>query len=496
MVFPEKIGMKIIHLVFILLLVSSCKVGPNYHPPSCYMPTEWISDQESLLSEKGWVPKRWWETLEDPLLSRYIEESALYNRDVKIALTSMIVARSQRTIAASKLYPVLDFVQTYNRNSFNLFGIEGSAESQQNIVPIVTNNQQEIIFTGIDALWELDLFGKTRREIEAASARIGSAYEHYHDVLITIFGEVARNYIEVRSNQEKIRIATSQIEMYEQSLKLVSQKTNDGISSQIELNEIEAELDNAQAGLTVLYSNMYGAIFRLSTLLGRFPEHLLEELHCQQPLPIIPEIVQTGMPSELLRRRPDIRKAERELAAATADIGVAVGDFFPRFSLTGIIGHQKFKTNLLTQEGFVWSYSTFLLAPIFNAGRTRANVQAKRAEASQAFYSYEKVVFQSVEEVETALTNFTQAQDRVEALRNRWQKTGNVCRLTKDLYQNGTNDLLSLLNAEQRCLEAEKELVDSKTSALLNVVALYKALGGGWEPEECPPLEVASQSEL
>jgi outer membrane protein, multidrug efflux system len=465
-------------LLLLPVVLASCRVGPDYRRPDCDMPANWSStpDAEPVYE----VDHQWWETFHDEQLTEYIYLAACNNKDIRTALANFCLARAERAGIASRLYPDIDAELRFNRNSFSTFFGGAGDINPENISTVTTNNEQEILFVGFDAIWELDFFGRTRRQVEAASYRIGSAIENYHDVLLTVIAETALNYVNARGLQEAIAIKEKEVEVLEQSIDLSRKLSKTGLASSIVLNDRQAELGMLRSELPRLYRDMYAAIFRLSVLTGRFPECVIEEMKAAKTLPELPPLMAAGLPSELLLRRPDIRRAETELAAATADVGVAVGDMYPRIFLGGSIGDQKFSTPTTIMDGFVWSYTVNLLTPFFKAGRIKANIRGEKAKAAQAFYAYENTILKAVEETENRITGYSQELNRLAFLEETLADTSESLELTHSLYERGVVNRVEDLEKERVQLQSRQAAVESRIEAFNQLIGLYKSLGGGW----------------
>jgi len=476
---------KLIKVLFILVLATSfpsCKVGYDYCPPECEMPQTWCSEDEGASLEG--IDDFWWESFDDEHLTHYIHLAAHYNKDIQTALASICQARAARSVATSRFYPDIDAELRYNRNSFNTFFGGAGDVNPQNVATITTNFKEEIFFVGWDAIWEIDLFGRTRREVEAASYRIGTAIENYHDVLVTVFAETANNYLRARGLQELITAKENEISVLENILVLDRYKHQSGLISDIQLKDMDSTLNQLKSELPQLYIDFYASVYRISVLTGHFPCALLEEMEDKKPMPDLPIIVNTGLPSELLLRRPDIRKAETELAAATADVGVAIGDLFPRFFLAGSTGNQKFTLPGRTLENFVWSYTVDILTPFFKAGRIQANIQGEKSKRAQAFYQYENTILQAVEETMNRITGYNSESERMALLEESFQENAESFELTELLQKSGITDDITMLEKQRTVLQSRQALISSKLQASEQLIGLYKALGGGWEEVE------------
>lgn len=464
-----------VSIVIALLLLPSCRSSTNCCRP-IGAPSSWVSTES-----EGEVDLCWWESFEDDQLTHYIELASENNKDVRAAMANVCQARAVRLTVTSQLYPDIDAELRYNRNSFNtFFGGAGNA-NPGNIASVTTNFQQEIFFVGLDAIWEIDIFGRTRKQVEAACYRVGSAVEAYHGALLSVFAETATNYFNARGYQELIAQKEEKIKTLEEILDLRKKLETTGIANSIDILDLEASLSSLKSELPQLVAEMFTAIYRLSILIGEFPGVLLEEMEAPKPLPSLPVLVEAGLPSELLERRPDIRQAEAELGAATADVGVAVRDLFPRFFLAGSVGHQKFTLPTQLFDNFVWSYTADILTPVFKGGRLRANIRAEEAKAMARFYQYEQTILQAVEEAESRIVGYTQEVDRTSNLESSLSDVSDAFALTEALYLSGIADAPGVLNKKLNVISAKEVVTESKLEAFNKLISLYKSLGGGWD---------------
>ncbi len=466
------------------LLLTGCTVGPDYAAPCLEVPDEFVSTEYAQNPEflRGDPIVNWWDLFEDPLLSSYIEASASYNYNARAALENITAARGLRAMASSRYLPTINADTTYGLNTLSSFLTSSIGAGVSPTTAFIPNTNIELFFAGFDAVWEIDLFGRTRRDVEAATARIESAEENYHDVLVSIFGEVAVNYVEARSFQERITIAEQKIAALQTMVDLIKELHRAGLTTKIDVNAAIADIAHAQSTVPKLYAGLHESIYRLSVLTGNYPDHLLQEMLIPRPLPNFPCDVHTGLPSDLLRRRPDLRKAERELAALTADIGVAIANLFPSFILGAQTGEQAMQTLRQLIDKFLYAYSFDLGMPLFRGGRDIANIHVARARARQALYEYEGKVLAAMQEVEQSLFTTSQELKRSSALGNAVEKQMMIYKLQTDLFKGGLGDKLSVIEAEKALLNDKLVWVDSKTTALINLVSLNKALGGGWQP--------------
>jgi NodT family efflux transporter outer membrane factor (OMF) lipoprotein len=345
------------------------------------------------------------------------------------------------------------------------------------IVPVEINN-----FEGqFDASWELDVFGRVRRHLAAARADIAASEEDRRDLLVTVLGDVARFYAELRGIQRRIDIAHENVRTAQDARALTGARRRAGLATDLDVARAQAEVEATQAAIPPLEAAEAAAMHRLSVLLGHAPAELRTELGRVAPLPLVPPDVPVGLPSELLRRRPDIRRAEAQLMAATARVGMAKADYFPRFTLIGTAGRQATQLHDL-RLGFanVFSIGPTISIPIFTGGRIRSNVAVQQARVRESLAIYQSTVLRSFEEMENALVRFAREQDR----RDRVDAQGNQNQLALDLatalYTAGLTDFLSVLDAERTVFASQDLLAQSQTAIVTDLVALYKALGGRW----------------
>jgi NodT family efflux transporter outer membrane factor (OMF) lipoprotein len=344
---------------------------------------------------------------------------------------------------------------------------------------------QDYYQAGFDASWELDIFGGNRRAVEAANADITAVEEGRRDILVSLLAEVARNYLTLREAQARLSIAKENIQSQKGTVDLTQARFDAGLTSEFDVTRAKAQLAVTSSQVPALESSIAATIHRLSVLLGKDPAALYGELTSETPLPPTPPDVPMGVPSDLLRRRADVRQAERELAAATARIGEATADLFPKFSLTGNFGFQGNKLNDLTiGANQIWGFGPSISWPIFDAGRIRANINVQDARQEQALIAYEKAVKVSLEDVETSLVAYAKEQDRYKWLDTAVTAEKQSVALANERYVRGLSDFVNVLDAQRSLYLAQDQLVQSQTTVLLNLVTLYKALGGGWESFE------------
>jgi multidrug efflux system outer membrane protein len=479
--------------LFFTLFLSGCAVGPNYKPPETVISDVWSADERM----KSAAPvQKWWQTLQDDLLNQYIELAISCNYDLQIAEANILQARALRQIAASKLFPQigadLNGTKTYFSKNGPVFEIGQAAGNPSDTSSATTGlpftlqvPQIQNLFNALfDVSWEIDLFGKTRRAVEAAQAEYESAIEHKNDVLISLLAEVARNYIDLRSFQQRAQLLQKDIDLFEKHKEIVELSLEQGYANQLDLETIEAQLASARAALPDAHAEIYRAIYTLSILIGKPPETLVDDLLAERALPNPPAEIAVGLRSDLLRRRPDIRHAERKLAEATANIGIAIASFFPTVSLLAGGGFQSLVLPQLFEWGSrTWAYGADVSTPIFQGGRLVGHLHLAEAAQAMAAASYQQTVLSALQEAESSLKKYQEQMAATREYNENVLHNNYVMVLTKERHFKGLINLIELLNSEKQLVSAELTQLDSKTAELFSLISLYKSLGGGWE---CP----------
>jgi NodT family efflux transporter outer membrane factor (OMF) lipoprotein len=341
---------------------------------------------------------------------------------------------------------------------------------------------QDLFQVGLDASWELDLWGRIRRAVEAADATLEAADDNRRDVLLVLLAEVARNFVEVRAAQQRLIISRNNIQSQQETVELTRVRFQAGLGSEVEVAQARTLLATTRARVPVLRAAEDQAIHRLGVLLGQVPGSLVDDLRRADRIPTGPATVPVGLPADLLRRRADVRRAERELAASTAQIGVATADLFPRLTLTGTLGLAATDAaDLFQGASRFYAIGPQVVWPVFAGGRIRANIRVQEARQEAAFAAFEKAVLVALEDAENALVNYGQEQARRQALAAAVESSQLALRLSLELYSRGLADFLTVLDSQRAVYAAEDQLVQSERTVATNLIALYKALGGGWE---------------
>ena len=463
--------------------VSGCTVGPHYRPPSVPVPDAW--SEASTQAAREAVTAQWWTTFQDPLLESLVTRAVQANRDLRTAEARVREARALRGLAAGEFGPTINVSGSYTRqrvseNALTLPSATGSSTPGGGISSF--KPEQDLFQTGFDARWEIDLFGGVRRSIEAASADLAASQEGLRDTLVSVLAEVARNYVEVRGFQRRLAIAQENIKAQQDTLEITRARFDAGLTSELDVTQAASQLATTQSQLPSLETSLKQGMHRLGVLTGQAPGALLAELSTAAPIPTAPPEVLVGLPAELLRRRPDVRQAERQLAAATARVGVATADLYPKLSLTGALGLESVKLADLPQGASrFWSVGPTLSWPIFDAGRIRANIAVQDARTEQQLSTYEQTVLKALEDVENALVAYSREQMRRVKLADAVAANQQSVALANELYRTGLGTFLNVLDSQRALFASQSDLAQSEATISTNMVALYKALGGGWE---------------
>jgi NodT family efflux transporter outer membrane factor (OMF) lipoprotein len=478
-------GLKVARLGF-FLLAGGCTVGPNYKRPDLPTPSAWNEARQSGIETTSGDLTRWWMEFDDPLLNSLVDRAVRSNLDLRMAQARIREARATRAVAAAGAWPTLGTSASYkrNRSSQNAFAIapQGGSGGSGGGGSGGGDLDQNFYKAGFDASWEIDVFGGTRRSVEAADASVEASVENLRDTLVTLLGDVARNYVDLRGFQQRLSVARANLKTQQDTLELTRVRFQAGLASDLDVAQAEAEVNTTAAQIPVLESSLKSAMYSLDLLLGLEPGSLAGELNTDAAIPRLPSKVLVGLPSELLRRRPDIRGAERQFAAATAQVGAAMADLFPKFSLTGEGGLQSISaSNWFTGGSRFWTIGPTISWPIFDAGKIRANIEIRNAQQEQALYQYEKTVLAAFGDVESSLVNYSQEQARYRSLVSAVAANRRALEMANELYVRGLNSFLNVLDAQRSLYATENDLAQSEATMAANLVALYKALGGGWE---------------
>lgn len=476
----------------LVLLAAGCAaVGPDYRKEEPPVPAR-FSGLEAEIARGEPVPEEvldaWWHLLDDPLLDSLMARLVSRNLDLQVASARLMQARAQLGIAASALLPEGEITGEYQRLRRDEASVLGAAATE------ASGREQNFYLAGFDASWEIDLFGGLRRRIEAASADLAASEEGLRDTLVSLRGELARNYIDLRGLQARLDIARREVQTRRDNVDITRERAQAGLTSELDHARASGELASAEARIPELERSLKSALHRIGVLLGQEPSGLESELTAAAVLPAAPRDLPVGLPSDLLRRRPDIRRAERELAAATARIGVSTAELFPRFFLTGAFGYQSNEERTLFQDASnFWAYGPTIRWPIVNFRRILAQIEATRAVRREVLARYEQSVLVALEEVENALVALSREKDRSRSLTEAVQANKLAVSLAMDRYLAGVESYLAVTDAEAALYAAEDQSARNRQALALALVALYKALGGGWSATELSRADAAGE---
>ncbi len=462
----------VLTVVIIGLVLTGCMVGPDYTRVAPDAPSKWDTEPAGGLTAGKLKPEtlaRWWATLQDPQLSSLVERALKGNLDLKNAQARIRQARALRGISRASLFPTLDASGTATRHR--------SSENNG------TGEEVNLYSAGFDAGWELDIFGGIRRSVEAAQANLEATQEDLHHVLVSLLAEVALNYVEVRTFQARLAVIKANIKTQQDGYDLNQSRYQAGLINELAVQESLRILENSRSQIPTLETGLEATKNRLAVLLGEQAGKLSRELSAKQPIPALPPTVAVGIPAETLRHRPDIRRAERNLAAQTARIGGATAELYPKFHLIGSVGLESVTFSDFNE----WASRTWSIGGpgvswnIFRGGAIRQNIKVQTALQEQALIQYESTVLSALEEVENALVAYAKEQRRRESLVKAATAAQRAAVLAQDIYQAGLVDFNNVLDAQRALLIIQDQLAQSEGAVTSNLVRLYKALGGGWK---------------
>jgi outer membrane protein, multidrug efflux system len=457
--------------VLLITVVSGClSVGPDYVRPDTTVNKDWNTKLKSDSNKKETVTDNlaiWWNALGDPKLSSLIERAEEGNLDLKKAQAKIREARARRGVAKAGFFPTLNATGSAKRSKSS--DDSGGATG-------------DLYAAGFDASWELDIFGGVRRSTEAAQANLEASREDLRDVLVSLLAEVATNYVDVRTYQARLAVAEANLKSQEETYQLTVWQSQAGLSDELVVQQARYNLENTRSNVPTLRTGLEEAMNRIAVLLGEQPGKIHEELTKRERIPVTPLDIAVGVPTDVLRRRPDIRKAERNLASQTATVGVAVADLYPKFTLSGTIGLEALSTgNLFSSGSRTYGFGPSITIPLFAGGSIRQNIEVQSALQEQYLIAYEKTVLNALEEVENALTACAEEQHRKQTLTDAAAAAKQAAELARNKYQSGLIAFSDVLDAQRSLLSFEDELAKSEGTVTTNLISLYKALGGGWK---------------
>jgi NodT family efflux transporter outer membrane factor (OMF) lipoprotein len=455
-------------------------VGPDYKPPATTMPAKWYGPTSQPTSRP--VPEaqlvKWWTTFKDPKLTALEERAVKDNLDIKQAQARIRQARAQRGITQAPLWPTLNATAGYTRAKIPNVGRPG-----------------DLFQVGLDASWELDVFGGTKRAIESADANLQAADESLRNVLVTLMAEVALDYIDLRGFQQQIVIAKENLQVQQKSAELTRQQFKGGLIGALNVAEADAQAATTASTIPIFEQSAQQTIYSISILLGAEPAALTDELMATGKIPLVNDMAQldlktipnvpVGVPSELLRRRPDVRQAESLIHAANAQIGVAVAGLYPQFTINANAGLQspQFR-KLFNATSGLWSVAPGVDWQLFNGGSVPSNIEVQKALTQQALITYQQTVLQALDDVENALIATSKEYEHRTALAAAVAYNIKAVDTAVTLYKQGLTDYLSVIVTQTSLFSSQAALVQSNQTVSTNLVALYKALGGGWDYQQ------------
>lgn len=457
-----------------LLVLAGCTVGPTHTSPPPYAPQAWTESLDPGMTADAADLRAWWRSFHDPTLDALVDRALAGSLDLRDAAARVRESRALRGVTAAERLPAVDA-----RGSAALRHSSATSEGGPGGAPGDTNDAYDV---GFDASWEIDVFGRVRRGVEAADADVAAAIEDERAARVALIAEVARVYVELRSAQSRLKIAEANVLAQRETFDLAEERRRAGLGTDLDTARAAAQLESSQANLPVLRRAERVAANRLSVLLGELPGSLSTELGGAGANPA-PKAGAIGLPADLLRRRPDIRRAERALAAATARVGVATADLYPRFTLAGNFGLESGSlADLVDADSRSWSVGPLAVRwPIFNGGRVRAGIRAQEARLDQALVAYERTVLTAHEEAANALLALARTRERREALAKAEAASARAAELADDLWSRGLTDFINVLDARRALYAAQDQLAIADAEGVTGLVALYKALGGGWD---------------
>ena len=467
-------GMRLVILaIFVSLSLAACAAGPSFVRPN-QDGGEW----HTAGADTGEIEAAWWKGFKDSLLDGLIDEAVANNHDIRIAKANVREARALRTDARSGFFPEI--------------GVSGQRERTVRSKDSAAGSRGSTDYdASLDVSWELDIFGKTRRGSESAMAALRAEEETQRGIVLSVISETAASYFEARGLQRRIALLKTNIGLLKKTEDIAQSRFKNGVVSELDVLRARGEREELEATLPALEAGMMAAVFRVSVLTGNRPEHHVEAMMKAKTFSLPRDRVPVGLRSDVLRRRPDVRAAERNLAKSSADIGAAEADLFPSLSLTGSVssGTARF-ADLLSGGSIAFAAGQLIDWAIFSGWQRTAAVEAAKARNEASFALYEKTVLTALEEAERQLVAYGKAWSRLKQLRTAEKSRQESHRIARLRYESGTEDFLSMVDAERSVISIQDNVVESETAVLLRLTDLYRALGGGWEAHENRPIKL------
>ncbi|MGZ8189045.1 MAG: efflux transporter outer membrane subunit [Methylosarcina sp.] len=454
------------------IALTGCAAGPDYEKPAT--PTPPAFTNASLPEYSGRTTQNdWWKLFNDADLNALVDQALQHNYDLKIALANLREARALYLESGLNLAPIITSHANYTDQKRSVGSL-----NNRSFVP----RELKLYSAGFDAFWEVDFFGRVRRDIEASRDEVEAQEANLRDLGVSVIAEVARNYFELRGLQNQLAVAEKNAKNQAQTLEITQARLDIGRGTELDTSRASAQLNTTRARIPLQETAIKRAIHRLGVLTGQAPGALTEKLSQPVPIPKFPDAIAISSPTELLRRRPDIRIAERTLAAATARIGVATADLFPRVTFVGTLSLEASTLSGLGAAGSdAYSFGPRITWAALDLGRVYARIKAADANAEANLAQYEQTVLNALEETENALVAYNRERNRRALLATAAQASEKAHRLAHLRFEEGITDFLTVLDSETRLLEDQSQLALSETATATALIAVYKALGGGWE---------------
>ncbi|HEV2284883.1 MAG TPA: efflux transporter outer membrane subunit [Steroidobacteraceae bacterium] len=478
---PPRIGIATV----LAAVLGGCAVGPSYHTPNVATPERYAAVPAATGAEATTAaaidPASWWKALQDPELDSLIERAVAANPDVLVALDRLQAARVFEAAVIGTVLPDAEASGGAGR------GTGGDLTRGRAAQPLISADntagyQHLNEIGGFDSVWELDIFGKYRREIQAARYDEQATRAARYNVLVSVIADVARSYVDLRGLQVRAAVLDSAIMVLRESLRIVSIRYERGITNELDVTLATRELATLEAQAAPINAQVRAAEYSLATLLGLYPEDLVKELSSPGMVPVVPDAVDTGLPPQLLRRRPDIEEAERQLAGATARIGIATADLFPSLALTGAVGFQRqsLKGQPVLGE-HIWSVGPAAVWPLLDFGALDAQVEIADLQTRALLVRYKQSIQEAVREVDTSYALFGAEQQSISQLSTALVAGQRAVTLANERYERGVTDFLNVVDAERQEYEIEEQFAATQVAAAEQYIELYRSLGGGWE---------------
>ena len=473
------------------MAVAGCEVGPNFRQPKMAMPTHW-SGTSADLGPTGSGPAAnsapsghttmvtsapanlatWWKSFQDPVLNSLVGRALAQNLSLQQAQQQIVASREVRNASAATLGPFVSAGGSYQRSrgSKNLGSGGGGGPSESNLYQ-----------AGFDATWELDIFGQVRRGVEAANANLKAAVDSRRELMVTLLGELGNDYMTLRGIQRQIVVTRDNLKSQIKTVALLKAQIGGGIATQLALTSAQAQAQTTRSQIPELRIQERQLIYAISLLLSEPPDTLVKELSVKRPIPQVPSIVPVGLPGDLLLRRPDVRQAEQEYAAATANVGVAEANLFPQFTINGNIGYSASDAaKWFDASSLGYGIGPSVSWSILNWGQVGATINQQKALRVESLLNYHQVVLQALSDADSALAAYTRELVHEQDLTLAVKENQQAVNLSLRLYHDGLTNYLNVLQAQQSLYLSQETLVQSQTAVSADLVALYKALGGGW----------------